>query len=38
MKCGKPSFAIFPLFAALLSLSIGTLNARDADPSDAMAE
>jgi len=31
MKCGKPSFAVFPLFAALLSLSIGTLNARNAD-------
>ena len=31
MKCGKPSFAVFPLFAALLLLSIGTLNARNAD-------
>ena len=31
MKRGKPSFAVFPLFAALLSLSIGTLNARNAD-------
>jgi hypothetical protein len=31
MKCGKPSFAVFPLLAALLSLSIGTLNARNAD-------
>ena len=32
MKCGKRSFAVvFPLFAAFLSLSIGTLNARDAD-------
>jgi hypothetical protein len=31
MKCGKPSFAVFPLFAELLSSSIGTLNARDAD-------
>ena len=31
MKCGKPAFAVFPLFAALLSLSIGTLNARNAD-------
>ena len=32
MKRGKRSFAVvFPLFAALLSSSIGTLNARDAD-------
>jgi hypothetical protein len=32
MKCGKPSFAVVsPLLAALLSLSIGALNARDAD-------
>jgi hypothetical protein len=32
MKCGKRSFAVIsPLFAALLSLSIGTRNARDTD-------
>ena len=32
MKCGKWSFAIVSLvFAVLLSSSIGTLNARDAD-------
>ena len=32
MKYCEPSFAIVPvLFAALLSLSPGTLNARDAD-------
>jgi hypothetical protein len=32
MTCSKPSFAVVSLpFAALLSLSIGTLNARDAD-------
>ena len=32
MKRSKRSFAVVsPLFAALLSLSIGTLNARDAD-------
>ena len=32
MKCGKRSFAVVSLlFAALLSLSIGTLNARDVD-------
>jgi hypothetical protein len=32
MKCGKRSFAVvFPLIAALLSLSIGALDARDAD-------
>jgi hypothetical protein len=32
MKCSKRSFAIVaPLFAVLLSSSIGTLNARDAD-------
>ena len=32
MKCGKRSFAVVsPLFAALLSLSIGALDARDAD-------
>ena len=32
MKCSKRSFAVVsPLFAWLLSLSIGTLNARDAD-------
>jgi len=32
MKCSKRSFAVVPvLFAVLLSLSIGTLNARDAD-------
>ena len=33
MKCSKRSIAIVPvLFALLLSLSTGTLNARDADP------
>ena len=33
MKCSKRSFAVVPLlFAVLLSLGIGTLNARDADP------
>jgi hypothetical protein len=33
MKCSKRSFAIVSLlFAVLLSSSIGTLNARDADP------
>jgi hypothetical protein len=33
MKCSKRSFAVVsPLFAVLLSLSIGTFNARDADP------
>jgi hypothetical protein len=32
MTCSKPSFAVVSLlFAELLSLSIGTLNARDAD-------
>ena len=32
MRCGKRSFAaVSLLFAVLLSLSIGTLNARDAD-------
>ncbi len=32
MKCSKRSFAVVSLlFGALLSLSIGTLNARDAD-------
>jgi hypothetical protein len=32
MKCSKRSFAVVSLlFAALLSLSIGALNARDAD-------
>ena len=32
MKWSKQSFAVVPLlFAVLLSLSIGTLNARDAD-------
>jgi hypothetical protein len=32
MKCSKRSFAVFSvLFAALFSLSTGTLNARDAD-------
>ena len=32
MKCSKRSFAVVsPLLAWLLSLSIGTLNARDAD-------
>jgi hypothetical protein len=32
MKCRKRSFAVVSLlFALLLSLSIGTLNARDAD-------
>jgi hypothetical protein len=32
MKCSKRSFAVVsPLFAVLLSLSIGTLNAREAD-------
>jgi len=32
MKCSKLSFAVVSfLFALLLSLSIGTLNARDAD-------
>jgi hypothetical protein len=32
MKCSKQSFAVVsPLFAVLLSSSIGTLNARDAD-------
>jgi hypothetical protein len=32
MKCSKRSFAIVSvLFAVLLSLSIGTLNARDAE-------
>jgi len=32
MKCSKRSFAVVsPLFAVLLSLSIGTVNARDAD-------
>lgn len=33
MKCSKRSFAVlFVLFALLLSLSMGTLYARDADP------
>ena len=33
MKCSKRSIAIVPvLVALLLSLSTGTLNARDADP------
>jgi hypothetical protein len=32
MKCSKRSFAVVsPLFAVLVSLSIGTVNARDAD-------
>jgi hypothetical protein len=31
MKCSKRSFASSPLFAVFLSLTIGTLNARDAD-------
>ena|SRR3974390_1562850 len=32
MKCSKQSFAVVPVFfVVLLSLSIGTLNARDAD-------
>ena len=31
MKCSKRSFAVSLLFAVLLSLSIRTLNARDAD-------
>jgi len=32
MKCSKQSFAVVsPLFAVLLSSSVGTLNARDAD-------
>jgi hypothetical protein len=32
MKCSKRSFAVVSLFlAVLLSLSVGTLNARDAD-------
>jgi hypothetical protein len=32
MKCSKRSFAVgFLLFAVLLTLSIGTLNARDAE-------
>ena len=32
MRCGNGSFAVVSLlFAVLLSLSIGTLNARDAD-------
>jgi hypothetical protein len=31
MKCSKLSFAVSLFFAVLLSLSIGTLNARDAD-------
>jgi len=32
MRCSKRSFAVVSLlFAVLLSLSIGTLNARDAD-------
>ena len=32
MKCSKRSFAVVsPLFAVLLSLSIGTVNARDTD-------
>jgi len=32
MKCSKQSFAVvFLLFAVLLSLSVGALNARDAD-------
>ncbi len=32
MKCSKWSFAVSLLFAVFLSLSIGPLNARDADP------
>jgi hypothetical protein len=33
MKCSKQSFAVVSvLFAVLLSLNTGTLNARDADP------
>jgi hypothetical protein len=33
MKCSKRSFTVVSvLFALLLSLSTGTLNARDADP------
>jgi hypothetical protein len=33
MKCSKRSFAVVSLlFVVLLSQSIGTLNARDADP------
>ena len=32
MKCSKPSFfVVFVFFVGLLSLSSGTLNARDAD-------
>jgi hypothetical protein len=32
MKCSRRSFAVISLlFAVLLSLSVGTLNARDAD-------
>ena len=32
MKCSKPSFGVvFHPFAVLLSLSVGTLHARDAD-------
>jgi hypothetical protein len=31
MKCSKLSFAVSLCFAVPLSLSIGTLNARDAD-------
>ena len=31
MKCSKPSFAVVSVLALLLSLSAGTLNARDAD-------
>jgi len=35
MTCSKRSFAVVsPLFAVLLSLSIGTLNARDARDTD----
>jgi hypothetical protein len=36
MKCSKRSFAVVSLlFAVLLALSIGTLNARDADLSSS---
>ena len=31
MKCSKRSFAVASSLAVLLSLSIGTLNARDTD-------
>ena len=35
MKCSKRSFAVVYLLFALLALSIGTLNARDADLSSS---